>query len=316
MNQPFIKYNILFLLILSMTVFAEEQKNSPTQFLIVLGIAQDAGFPQAGCKKSCCAAVWQQPGLRKMVASIGIVDEVAGKSWLVEATPDLRFQMRNLQSNSPALDSEIPDGIFLTHAHIGHYTGLMYLGRESMGAKHVPVFAMPQMTDFLQLNGPWKLLVELENIRLMPIAEDSVITLSEHLTIQPIRVPHRDEFSETVAFRINGREKSALFIPDIDKWNQWNHNIINEISKVDVAFLDGTFFENGEIPGRDMSEIPHPFISESMALFDSLPESERAKIVFIHFNHTNPVMQPDSDARKLVIDKGYKIAEEGMRIQF
>ena len=283
---------------------------SDAPFLLVLGIAQDAGYPQADCRKDCCRKAWEGELTSAKVSCLGLVDPAAGRFWLLDATPDFREQLHQMEPYGQL------SGILLTHAHIGHYTGLMYLGRESMGAKHVPVFAMPQMTDFLQLNGPWKLLVELENIRLMPIAEDSVITLSEHLTIQPIRVPHRDEFSETVAFRINGREKSALFIPDIDKWNQWNHNIINEISKVDVAFLDGTFFENGEIPGRDMSEIPHPFISESMALFDSLPESERAKIVFIHFNHTNPVMQPDSDARKLVIDKGYKIAEEGMRIQF
>ena len=70
----------------------------------------------------------------------------------------------------------------------------------------------------------------------------------------PFLVPHRDEFSETVGFEIKGENKTAVFIPDIDKWSKWNSDLKELIKRVDYAFLDATFYKNGEIPSRDMSE--------------------------------------------------------------
>lgn len=277
--------------------------------LVVLGIAQDAGFPQAGCEKVCCKAVWDNPESKLMVSSLGLIDHESGQCWLFDATPDFPQQLQDL-TKAGALA-----GIFLTHAHIGHYTGLMHLGREVMGAKQVPVFAMPRMEGFLQQNGPWSQLVNLGNISIQQMKADSAVLLNGKLNIIPLLVPHRDEFSETVGFLINGPEKQALFIPDIDKWNKWNKNIVEWIKQVDYAFLDGTFYKNGEIPGRDMSEIPHPFIEESMALFMELPTEERSKIHFIHFNHTNPLLQAGSQERLEVENAGFQIAEQGARIE-
>jgi len=132
--------------------------------------------------------------------------------------------------------------------------------------------------------------------------------------VTPLLVPHRDEFSETVGFMILGPSHSALFIPDIDKWELWDRNIIDEIRNVDYALIDATFFDGDELPGRDMSEIPHPLVVESMALFEELPAVERDKIWFIHMNHSNPLLDPNSDAYQQVIDAGYHVAREGVRL--
>ena len=285
-----------------------EVSEAPAIFLSVLGIAQDAGFPQAACRKDCCKAVWVRKVDRRMVSCLGLVDKTTNQSWLFDATPDFRDQLQVLEGHAPLT------GIFLTHAHIGHYTGLIHLGREVMGANAVPVFAMPRMKQFLEENGPWSQLVALNNIRLQALASDSTLQLTSKITIVPLQVPHRDEFSETVGYLINGPSKTALFIPDIDKWQLWDRDIIKLIRKVDYAFLDGSFYQNGEIPGRDMSEIPHPFIEESMNLFAPLPEGERAKIYFIHFNHTNPVLQSGSSARAKLEAGGYHIAHEGLQV--
>lgn len=276
-------------------------------FVLVLGIAQDAGYPQAGCRKACCLPVWagERPGAH--VACLALVDPATGQAWMFDATPDFREQLHSLQQYGQL------SGIFLTHAHIGHYTGLMHLGREAMGARLEPVFAMPRMKTFLETNGPWSQLVSLENVSLRPLTADSAIVLNERLRVTPFQVPHRDEYSETVGFRIEGPSSSLLFIPDIDKWQQWGRDIRQLIGQVDYALLDGTFFANGEIPGRDMSEIPHPFIEESLALFSGLPETERAKVHFIHFNHTNPVLDRQSTTRERVEEAGCELAEEGMR---
>lgn len=238
------------------------------------------------------------------------MDKEEEKIWMFEATPDFKYQLRNLTTKSSL--SKI-SGIFLTHAHIGHYTGLMNLGREVMGSRGMPVYAMPRMKNYLETNGPWSQLVDLKNIKINELQADSAIQVSNKLTVTPFLVPHRGEFSETVGYRIESANTKVLFIPDIDKWYLWDRSIIEEISKVDYAFLDGTFFDAAELPGRNMAEIPHPFIEESLELFKNLPDSEKAKITFIHFNHSNPLIL-DSKERKYVEYLGYKVAFEGMEI--
>ncbi len=275
-------------------------------YLKILGVAQDAGFPQINCYKDCCKDLWNDKSMRKMVSCIGVADEQNKTCYLFDATPDIRDQLSLLQKDQSLQLS----GIFLTHAHMGHYTGLMHLGREAMGAKKVPVYAMPRMAEMLGNNAPWSQLVSLQNIDIQPLQNDVEVDLNK-IKIIPLQVPHRDEFSETVGFKIKGENKTALFIPDIDKWNKWEKSILDEIRKVDYAFLDGTFFQNGEIPGRDMSLIPHPFIEESMQFFKTLPVEEKDKIYFIHFNHTNPVLQKGNEAKKQIMENGFHIAEEG-----
>ena len=279
----------------------------PQQFIVVLGIAQDAGYPHPYCGKACCDAVAQGKEQRRNVTCLGIVDRETQQVFMLEATPDFTKQEHILRGYLDDKTQPI-SGIFLTHAHIGHYTGLMYLGREAIGAKETPVYAMPKMQSFLENNGPWSQLVGLKNIVIKPLKNDSTVQISRNLSIKPIIVPHRDEFSETVGFVIMSQNKKVLFIPDIDKWSKWQRNIIDEVGRVDVALLDATFYQNGELPNRDMSEVPHPFIAETMDLFKN--SKEKSKIKFIHFNHTNPVMR-ETQERAAVLKQGFGVCREG-----
>lgn len=280
--------------------------DSSEPYIVVLGIAQDAGVPQAGCQKPCCAS-----GRRRRVACLALVDPAGGARWIFDATPDFPEQLRALDSIT---SSRSLSGIFLTHAHIGHYTGLMHLGREAMGARRVPVYAMPRMREFLSRNGPWDQLARLENIVLQNLENGATVRLNDRLSITPFLVPHRDEYSETVGFRIQGPQRSVVFIPDIDKWEKWERRIEDVLASCDVAYLDGTFFADGEIPGRSLSEIPHPFISESMSRFAGLSPEARAKIRFIHLNHTNPALIPDGPARRQIERAGFRVADEMERL--
>ena len=313
------KINIFLGLLLSLFWSCEPIQNTPESveifqpnapFMTVLGIAQDAGYPQANCQKECCKPLWKDPSKRKMVSCLAVVDPTANAAWILDATPDFKDQLYQVQHIIPNQVLDLK-GILLTHAHMGHYTGLMHLGREAMGAQSVPVYAMPRLQNYLENNGPWSQLVALNNINIMAIKSDSSFALNANILVTPLEVPHRDEFSETVGYLVTANAKKALFIPDIDKWQLWEKDILAYIKDVDVAYLDGSFYQNGEIPGRDMSEIPHPFIEESMAQFSALTATEKAKVNFIHFNHTNPVLRADSDARKTVLAAGYQIAEEG-----
>jgi pyrroloquinoline quinone biosynthesis protein B len=279
-------------------------------YVVVLGVAQDGGAPQAGTFSS---------GPRHSVVCLGLVDPASGQRWMFDATPDFPAQLRALALADPARRAAPGvDGIFLTHAHVGHYTGLMFLGHEVMGARAVPVYAMPRMREFLGANGPWSQLVRLRNIDPRPLEAGVPVPLSDRLTVTPILVPHRQEFSEVVGFRIEGPGRAVLFIPDIDSWTEWDEQgvrVEDEIARVDAAYLDGTFYADGEIPGRDMRGFPHPFITASMQRFAALPAAERRKIRFIHLNHTNPALDPGSGARRDIRRNGFGVARQGERIR-
>ncbi len=277
--------------------------------LVVLGTIQDAGSPQIGCTKDCCKDLFINPDKNRRVVSLGLIDPVNNKKFIFEATPDFVQQARALKEYASFNGTEMPDGIFITHAHIGHYTGLMYLGKEAMNADSVPVYTLPRMRSFLEQNGPWSQLVKNKNIALQQMNDRKEIQLTPDLKVIPFMVPHRDEFSETVGYMIIGLNKKALFIPDIDKWEKWDTNINDAVAKVDYAFVDATFYDAAEINNRDMSTIPHPFIMETMNRFKDLQASEKKKIYFIHFNHTNPVINKTTKQYRQVIENGFNIAE-------
>jgi pyrroloquinoline quinone biosynthesis protein B len=260
--------------------------------LVVLGIAQDAGIPQLNCQQPLCVSIRAGKRRAERVSSLGLIDRASGRAFLFDATPDFNAQVHALTGGRP------PDGIFLTHAHIGHYTGLMYLGRESINARAVPVYATDKMLAFLDTNGPWSQLVALGNIERRPVEFDRAVTVADGVRVTPFRVPHRDEFSDTVGYRIDGPRQRAIFIPDIDRWEKWDRAIRDLADTVDLAFLDGTFASPTEV-NRNIDEIPHPMMGRTRELL----KGTKAKLWFIHINHTNAELEaPD-------------VVREGMRFE-
>ena len=289
-----------------------EQQESQT-YITMLGIAQDAGYPQINCEKTCCKAYYKGEQPKKLVSCLGLVDHNSKQKWLFDATPDIKEQTQILKKHH--LDNEtVINGVFLTHAHMGHYTGLMHFGREALGGTNIPVYTMPKMKYFLETNGPWSQLVDLENITLKDLKQDSTLKLTKSLKVTPFLVPHRDEYSETVGYKIEGVSKSALFIPDIDKWGTWERDIIEEVKKVDYAFLDASFLKEGELE-RDMSKIPHPFTTETTTRFENESMKTKNKIYFIHFNHTNPTIHSNHRLRDSIQNLGFRFADEGANFE-
>ena len=300
---------IIIILFLKISIPVAQEITSP--YIVVLGIAQDGGYPQAGCIKNCCARTWKEPERQRHVSCLVIVDPQSNQRWLIDATPDFKYQLHELDRIFPVDTSPGLDGIFITHGHIGHYSGLIHLGHEVIGTHQIPLYVMPRMAEFIRKNAPWNLLVRLENICIEELTNMHTVQLNNRLSIQPIQVPHRGEYTETVGYKIEGTRRKILYLPDIDKWSHWDESVEDYIQESDIAYLDATFFADREIPGRNMANIPHPFITESMNRFGNLPAGEKTKIRFIHFNHTNPVLNPESNARQFVIKNGFRIAAEG-----
>jgi pyrroloquinoline quinone biosynthesis protein B len=299
----------LFLVLLTASLPAFAQK----PFIQILGVAQDGGYPHIGCEKLCCAPAWQDATKKQFVVSLALVDPATKQWWLFEATPDIKEQLQAFQQSTKGVYSFLPSGIFVTHAHMGHYAGLMQLGREALGSKQVPVYTLPRMEKYLRDNGPWSQLVALHNIELKQLNAEQPILLTENISLTAFTVPHRDEYSETVGFKIEFSDKKVLFIPDIDKWEKWDVKIEDLIQQVDMALVDATFYSAAELPNRNMNEIPHPLVVETLARFESKPELKK-RIYFIHFNHTNPLLWNKIE-KEQIRKQGFNVAETGMIIR-
>lgn len=286
--------------------YFQSKASSDQPYLTVLGTVQDGGLPHIGCQKTCCTDASRKLKETLKVTALSVTQPKLNSTLLFEATPDIIAQWSEL--------ANIPSGIFLTHAHMGHYTGLIHLGREALGAKNIPVYSMPRMTSFLKENAPWSQLVDLQNIKLIELRKNHNHNIGQ-LEITPLVVPHRDEFSETVAYQIKGPQKTVLFLPDIDKWSRWEKDLTKILKNVDYAFIDATFFDASELNYRPIEEIPHPLVKETVALLRPLSKKLKSKVYFIHMNHTNPMLDSKSKASKWVLEQGFNIAREGQTLE-
>ncbi len=296
---------LFFILYITIPIYAQ------SEYIYILGNTQDAGMPHIGCRHKFCLDNFTKYE-EFYVTSIAVVNSDLKKYILFEATPDITYQLNHIKNNI-FQEFTLPEAIYITHAHIGHYTGLMYFGREALGSKNLLVKVLPKMSNFLKTNGPWSQLVILNNIQIQNTKFDESNSELSNIDVTPIKVPHRDEYSETAGYIIAGKNKKALFIPDIDKWEKWDKKLIDLVKDFDYLLIDATFYDSEEI-NRDISEIPHPLVSETTNLLNNLSKENKRKVYFIHMNHTNPMLDPDSDLSKSITNKGFNIARLGQKL--
>lgn len=292
-------------------LLASRPGSADDPYALVLGTVQDGGMPQVGCYTPRCERARQDP---RYVASLALVHPERRRHYLVDATPDITRQLDLIEDQefrARAANRRPFDGIFLTHAHIGHYLGLAQLGREGLGMQRTPVYCTPEMAEYLSNNGPWSLLVDDGRIHFPEVPVGRWFEVDEWLSVRMILVPHRPEFSDTVGFVFRGPGGSLLYLPDIDRWEAWRQSLAGVVGQVEVALLDGSFFSASEVPGRVVEEIPHPLIPHTMDLLESSVRAG-ARVVFTHFNNTNPVLDGGPEAAE-VERRGFELAREGMR---
>ncbi|UCE42201.1 MAG: hypothetical protein JSV17_04325, partial [Candidatus Aminicenantes bacterium] len=295
--------------------FSKKSGEKNSALVKVIGTAQDGGIPHIGCFCSNCQRAWKEPPFSRLISSLALFDLIENKTILVDATPDIRAQtniIRERMKPKKTTQRYWPDGILLTHAHIGHYTGLMFYGYEALSTDKLPVYCSNRMNDFLTQNGPWSQLVSQKNILAKTINPGQRFSLTSQISILALNVPHRDEYTDTLGYQITGPNRSLLYIPDIHNWKNWDRSVIEEVQKVDIALLDGTFFSPEELPSRDLSLIGHPFILDSMKLLTDIAQGGKTQVFFIHLNHSNLALDPDGEARKTMKKESFDLAEEGM----
>ena len=281
---------------------------------VVLGSSQDGGVPHAGCRCVHCEAARKDASLRRRSPCLGLLDHANKKAFMIDAGPDFPRQLEDLPGEwrEPGLPLA---GIILSHAHIGHYAGLVHLGREVLGTVKVPVWCSAQMADFLRKNGPWSQLVELGNIELKVFEAGRKFELTRKIAIEPLKVPHRAEYTDTHFFVAEGPKGRLLYLTDIDRWEKLEPPIEELIKSVDVALLDGTFYSAEELPGRDMTKIPHPPVVETTARLADIAAAGRTRIVFTHLNHSNLLLDADGEKLRELREKGFDVAQEGQSFE-
>jgi pyrroloquinoline quinone biosynthesis protein B len=282
--------------------------------VVVLGTAQDGGVPHLGCRQPRCERARRDPALARRVVSLGVIDTEAQQSYLIDATPDVRAQLDALTSHplAPAPESRNPvHGLILTHAHIGHYTGLVQFGKEVMATRELPTYCTASMRAFLQSNGPWSQLLRDSHLRVHGLSDNLPRRLTDGLSIRPFLVPHRQEWSDTIGLELIGPAKRLIYIPDIDRWSDWPFDLRAVVSACDIALLDGCFHDRGELPGRSMAEVPHPWMTDTMERLEGV----RTQVLFTHMNHTNPALDDDSAQRRALEARGFGVARDGLEFE-
>jgi len=288
-------------------------------YVRMIGTVQDGGLPHAGCTCERCEAARRDPARRRLVAALAVVLPESGRVYLIDATPDLHEQLDLLADvrdpPAGATDRAPVDGVLLTHAHIGHYLGLAYFGYETMHTRDLPVWCTPRMAAFLRANGPWSLLVGRRNVDLREVEPGGApVDLGDGVAARAVPAPHRDEYTDTVGWRIEGPRRTVFFVPDTDGWDAWDRPLPEALAGVDVALLDATFYSPDELPGRRVEEIGHPLIIDTMDRLQAEVDAGRLEVRFIHLNHTNPALDPASPAAREIARRGFAVAAEGEEI--
>lgn len=290
-----------------------DSDDTPAPFVRLIGSVQDGGFPHAACSGTACSRA-RREGRSRKVAALALVLPRSGKVFLFDATPDVREQLEDLADVRAPLPNGVDrapiDGVFLSHAHMGHYLGLAFFGYEAIHTRDLPIYATPSMSRFLASSGPWSQLVGQKNISMREIAPGTTVDLEDGVSVTFVSSPHRDEYTDTVGFLIRGPSRGLLYVPDTDTWDRWSPSIEAWLAQVDVAILDGTFYSSAELPNRAVKEIGHPLVTRSMDRFERLlPES--LEVVFAHMNHSNPILLEDSPERAVVEQRGFTVGAEG-----
>jgi len=280
---------------------------------VVLGIMQDGGLPHIGCRCHRCTAAYHDQNLTLLTTCLGIVDNrrQPAKVWLIDASPDIKVQLDilgDILGPDPQMSGRIrqPDGIFLTHSHMGHTAGLVQLGPEGMNVQNLPVYASAKLIALIQGTRLWQPL--LNNLAFIPMTPGNSLKLAPELIITPIAVAHRDEVAAgTFAYLCSGPSHTLLYLPDIDSWKSFDKTRL-ALGKIDTALVDASFFSREELGGRSL--VAHPLVTDTIEYW----AGSSTRLILTHINHTNPILDQGSAAQLVVDEAGCSVAFTGQLI--
>jgi len=292
----------------------------------VLGSAAGGGLPQwnCGCERCVRARAGDPAVPPRTQPSIAVSAD--GVRWsIVNASPDVRDQLARFPALHPRPGTrDIPlDTILVTNADVDHVLGLLVL-RESLPYR---IVSTPFVRDALQ--GHNALLHLLEPAwGIAKLDQPVMLDRDGHLEARFFPVPGKvptwlaklasNQPETTVGVRITDLRsgRRLVYAPGVAKLDA---GTLAEFEAASCSFVDGTFFRNDELsamrPGApDATAMGHVPISGPGGSFPILAEL-RGRVVYIHINNTNPILDANSPEASLVLRAGIEIAMDGMEVE-
>jgi pyrroloquinoline quinone biosynthesis protein B len=298
----------------------------------VLGSGAGGGFPQWNCNCHNCHRLrhGEMKGKARTQSSIAVSTD--NKNWLLfNTSPDIRAQLEAFPAIQPKegiRDTGIK-AILLIDSQIDHTTGMLML-RESRNPLEVyctdmvqqdlttgfPLFTMLESyctVNYHQipLRGQSFTIPEIEDLRFYAHALQSKA---------PPYSPHRDfpHDGDNIGVVIEqiSTGKKVYYAPGL---GEVDRRVMETMLQVDCLLVDGTFWTDDEMCTQGIShkrarEIGHLPQSGEGGMIEMLNKVPNARKFLIHINNTNPILDEESEERKILEQNGIEVSYDGLEI--
>ena len=297
----------------------------------VLGSAAGGGFPQLNCNCRNCRGVREgMAGLRPRTQTCVAVSR-DGSAWtLLGASPDLRHQVAATSDLHPvpekARRSSPIEAVVLTDGEIDAVGGLLSL-REGFV---FDLFAPRNVLDMLAANNIFDVLAP-EVVRRLPLAENQTSRTSSGLEIEPFNVAgkitlYAEKHSKnlvsrdgTIGVRVSDPTTGASFF-HVPACAEVGQDLSARLRGARLLLFDGTLYDDGEMITQGLSEksgrrMGHMSMSGPQGSIAALADLGIQRLVFVHINNSNPVLNEASAERLNVERAGWEVAFDGMEMR-
>jgi pyrroloquinoline quinone biosynthesis protein B len=296
------------------------KKNIVSAYKIkILGTSAGGGLPQWNCNCDNCNNARNDIIPSRMQSSIAISN---GVEWtLINASPDINRQINeNLISHSDNIRDNRIANIILVDGQLDHTMGLLNI-REGN-----PLKIFCTQTVHKQISEEFPIIKILDNfcgtnvteiqtkVPFIPIAGIMIIPIdieSNAPKYSKLRDNKRD--GSNIGLVILTETKSLFYAPGLLKVTE---DILTIFQNVDHILIDGTCWTNNELVTANISSSTASDMGHinQLELLEHLKNVSATKTL-IHINNTNPILNPESDQYKILMDAGIKVSYDGMEIK-
>jgi pyrroloquinoline quinone biosynthesis protein B len=297
----------------------------------VLGSGAGGGFPQWNCNCHNCHRLRHNAMNGKSRSQSSIAVSTDNKNWLlINTSPDIRSQLEAFPAIQPKegiRDTGIK-AILLIDSQIDHTTGMLML-REG---KPLEVYCTDMVKQDLTTGFPlFTMLKDYCTVNhhdipvdgssfTIPAIEDLRFYTQALKSKAPPYSPHRYDPHEGdnigVIIEQISTGKKVFYSPGL---GEIEPHVMTAMQEVDCLLVDGTFWTDDEMCTQNIShkkarEIGHLPQSGPGGMIEVLNGVAKARKILIHINNTNPILDDDSEQRKILDAAGIEVAYDGLEI--